>query len=109
MRFLGLSGPHLVLAAGNRTGESYLFSRAFKEVVEANSSIRLDVCATDGSDDNIRALEGTPLVNPASCTSGRSISNLRVNLIAAQANRLYYSLIPQRTGPEDLNLCGRGC
>ncbi len=96
LRFFGLSGSYLVLAAGNKTGESYLFSRAFKDVVEANSSIRLDVCATDGTDDNIRALERKSLVNPASCTSGRSIANLKVNLITAQADRLYYSLIPQR-------------
>ena len=41
LRFLGR--PQVVLAAGNKTGESYLFSRAFKEVVEANSSIRLDM------------------------------------------------------------------
>lgn len=101
-RFLGFGAPYLVLAAGNRTGESYLFSRAFKEVVEANSSIRLDVCATDGTDDNIRALERQPLVNPASCISGRPISELKVDLITAQADRLYYSLIPQRAGPDEL-------
>ena len=105
LSILGLGGPYLVIAAGNQTGESYLFSRALKEVVEANSSIRLDVCATDGTDDNIRALERQPLVDAASCTSGRSISELKVNLITAQADRLYYSLIPQRVDnntPADL-------
>ncbi|MEL7507356.1 MAG: TAXI family TRAP transporter solute-binding subunit [Cyanobacteria bacterium J06554_1] len=94
-QFLGFGGPQLVLAAGNKTGESYLFSRALKVVVEANSSIRLDVCATDGTDDNIRALERSPLVQPATCTSGHSASNIKADVITAQADRLYYSLIPQ--------------
>ena len=92
--YSGFGGPELVLAAGNRTGESYLFSRAFKTVVEANSPIRIHVCATDGTDDNIRALEGTQLLPVASCTSGRSASEFKADLITAQADRLYYSLIP---------------
>lgn len=100
-RFLGLGTPHLVLAAGNKTGESYLFSRAFKQVVEANSSIRLDVCATDGTDDNIRALEKNTLVNIVECTSGASTVDLKADLITAQADRLYYSLIPQQAGSTD--------
>ncbi|MEM9977752.1 MAG: TAXI family TRAP transporter solute-binding subunit [Cyanobacteria bacterium P01_D01_bin.2] len=100
-RVFGFSGPELVLAAGNRTGESYLFSRAFKTVVEANSSIRLRVCATDGTDDNIRALQGTQLLPVASCTSGRSGPGLKADLITAQADRLYYSLIPTQDGTQD--------
>lgn len=87
-----LIGRRLVVAAGNETGGSYRFSRAFKAVVEANSSLRVDVCATDGTDDNIRALERTPLVEPALCTSGGSTQRLRADLITAQADRLYDSL-----------------
>lgn len=106
-RIFGLGGPQLVLAAGNKTGESYLFSRAFKEVVEANSSIRLDVCATDGTDDNIRALENRraaqkeSLRNSANCTSGRTAQALAADLITAQADRLYYSLIPRQSSSAD--------
>lgn len=90
-----------MLAAGNKTGESYLFSRAFKQVVEANSSIRLDVCATDGTDDNIRALEEKALVNAVECTSGATTVDIKADLITAQADRLYYSLIPQPAGNSD--------
>ena len=86
-------GGRLVLAAGNETGESYIFSKAFAKVVEAHSSIRIDVCATDGADDNIRALENRPLVDKAACFPAQPTKQLEADLITAQADRLYYSLI----------------
>lgn len=89
-----LIGRRLVLAAGNETGSSYRFGRALKKVVEANSAIRIDVCATDGTDDNIRALEKQPLLKDAICISdsGQPTSSLKADLITAQADRLYLSL-----------------
>ena len=100
-------GPALVLAAGNETGESYRLSLALKEVVENNSTIRIHVCATDGTGDNIRALELTPLQNKAVCIKDRrpnkeSISyevaageKLKAHLITAQNDSLYQKLIAQ--------------
>lgn len=90
----------LVLAAGNETGSSYRFGRALKQVVEANSAIRIDVCATDGTDDNIRALERKSLLEEAVCLSRPSQprQRLKADLITAQADRLYQALISQDEG-----------
>lgn len=63
---LGISGL-LLLVSGALVWR--ITERGF--VVEANSSLRIDVCATDGSDDNIRALKGNTLGDKATCTSGK--------------------------------------
>lgn len=99
-----LWGQQLVLAAGNTRGASYIFSRALKEVVEANSPIRIDVCATDGTDDNIRALEAVDLIDEATCTSETSAQSVKADLITAQADRLYQSLASQESDPNSDNL-----
>ncbi|MBG1265562.1 TAXI family TRAP transporter solute-binding subunit [Nostoc sp. WHI] len=52
-----LTAPQLTLAAGNKTGESYIISEAIKEVVERRSNIKIIVEATDGTTRNLEMLE----------------------------------------------------
>ena len=97
-------GGQLVIAVGNSTGSSYIFSKAFAAVVENHSSIRLIVCETDGADDNIRALENEPLVDRAACEDEPPTHKQKADLIAAQADRLYYSLTSQGNGQSTAKL-----
>ncbi|MBR8834532.1 MAG: ABC transporter substrate-binding protein [Stigonema ocellatum SAG 48.90 = DSM 106950] len=50
----------LVLVAGKENGESYILSQALAKVVEkhSNGRITIEVVKTDGTDENLEALEG---------------------------------------------------
>jgi hypothetical protein len=48
----------LTLVAGDKTGESYILGQAIKQVVEANSNIKIEVKETGGTSSNLRLLEG---------------------------------------------------
>jgi uncharacterized protein len=52
--------PHLTLAAGDVTGESYIISKAIKQVVESKTNINIEVKTTGGTTSNLQLLhEGT--------------------------------------------------
>ncbi|MTJ50743.1 TAXI family TRAP transporter solute-binding subunit [Dolichospermum sp. UHCC 0259] len=51
-----LTPPHLTLAAGDKTGESYIISEAIKKVIERRTNIKLQVEETRGSTQNIEML-----------------------------------------------------
>jgi len=51
-----LTPPHLTIAAGDETGESYIISQAIKKVIEQKSNIQLQVKATKGTTQNIEML-----------------------------------------------------
>ena len=52
-----LTAPHLILAAGDSEGESYIISEAIQKVVERRSNIKITVIATGGTADNLKKLE----------------------------------------------------
>ena len=51
-----LTQPHLTLAAGDKTGESYIISEAIKKVIERRTNIKLQVEETRGTTQNIEML-----------------------------------------------------
>jgi hypothetical protein len=51
-----LTPPHLTLAAGDKTGESYMISEAIKKVIERRTNIKLQVEETRGTTQNIEML-----------------------------------------------------
>jgi len=51
----------LTIAAGKRDGEVYKISQAIAKVVGDKTNIKINVCETDGTDDNLRAIKGNPL------------------------------------------------
>ena len=51
-----LTPPHLTLAAGDKTGESYIISEAIKKVIERRTNIKLQVEETRGTTQNIEML-----------------------------------------------------
>ncbi|MBW4606797.1 MAG: TAXI family TRAP transporter solute-binding subunit [Hassallia sp. WJT32-NPBG1] len=52
-----LTAPHLILAAGDSEGESYIISEAIQKVVERRSNIKITVIATGGTADSLKKLE----------------------------------------------------
>ncbi len=52
-----LQVPQLTIAAGDKTGESYIISTAIKEVVERRSNIKIKIKETEGSPKNIELLQ----------------------------------------------------
>lgn len=52
-----LTAPHLILAAGDEKGESYIISEAIEKVVERNSSIKIEVISTGGTTESLKKLE----------------------------------------------------
>ncbi len=52
-----LSAPHLILAAGDENGESYIISQAIKQVVERKTNINIEVKSTGGTTDNLLSLD----------------------------------------------------
>ncbi|MBD2775916.1 TAXI family TRAP transporter solute-binding subunit [Iningainema tapete] len=52
-----VTGPELILAAGDKEGESYIISEAIKKVVEQKSNIKIKVEPTGGTAENIQKLE----------------------------------------------------
>ena len=80
------------IAAGEKTGESYVISQAIAKVVADKTNIDIDVCETDGTDDNLRAIEGKELSGAKlKCQSGDSTVS-KVDLATAQADRLSSSM-----------------
>ncbi|MGF1537498.1 MAG: TAXI family TRAP transporter solute-binding subunit [Elainellaceae cyanobacterium] len=65
----------LELVAGKKTGESYILSRAIAQVLADETNLRVDVCETDGTDDNIASLLGEAPTEPAKCLA---IEDLRI-------------------------------
>ena len=51
-----LTPPQLTIAAGDKTGESYIISAAIKKVIERRSNIQLQVKETTGTTQNIEML-----------------------------------------------------
>lgn len=51
-----LTPPHLTLAAGDKTGESYMISEAIKKVIESRTNIQIQVEETRGTTQNIEML-----------------------------------------------------
>jgi uncharacterized protein len=51
-----LTPPQLTIAAGDKTGESYLISEAIKKVIERRTNIKLQVEETKGTTQNIEML-----------------------------------------------------
>ena len=51
-----LTPPHLTLAAGDKTGESYMISEAIKKVIERRTNIQIQVEETRGTTQNIEML-----------------------------------------------------
>ncbi len=51
-----LTPPHLTLAAGDKTGESYIISEAIKKVIERRTNIQIQVKETRGTTQNIEML-----------------------------------------------------
>jgi TRAP transporter TAXI family solute receptor len=51
-----LTPPHLTLAAGDKTGESYIISEAIKKVIERRTNIQIQVEETRGTTQNIEML-----------------------------------------------------
>lgn len=51
-----LTPPHLTLAAGDKTGESYIISEAIKKVIERRTNIQIKVEETRGTTQNIEML-----------------------------------------------------
>ncbi len=78
----------LKIAAGKKDGESYIISEAIAKVVaDKTGNIQIDVCETDGTDDNLRAIEGKELEGKRKeCEPGQ------VDLATAQADRLSSSM-----------------
>lgn len=81
---------NITLAAGKETGESYIISEALAKVVaRKHSNIKIDVCETDGTGDNIKSLEDKALEGGAKCLSGRELTQeekLKADLGTAQAD-----------------------
>jgi uncharacterized protein len=79
----------LTLAAGRDTGESYILSDAIARILKKNSNVKIEVCSTDGTDDNIKSLAGKPLTQKAICQSNPNspTQNLKADLATAQADR----------------------
>ncbi|MGF1515580.1 MAG: TAXI family TRAP transporter solute-binding subunit [Elainellaceae cyanobacterium] len=75
------------LAAGKDTGESYILSSALAQVLRNETNLRIDVCETGGTDDNIRSLSREPLVRSAVCQAGQSTDALEAEIGTAQADR----------------------
>lgn len=78
----------MTLAAGKRTGASYIISDALARVAKKHTNITIDVCKTDGTEDNIRSLKGDSLKTPANCSSkpNQLIKDLKAHLVTAQAD-----------------------
>ncbi len=76
----------IILTAGKKTGESYILSKALARVAQKHTNIRIDVCETDGTGDNIKSLKGESLITKAECLSGESTKNLKAHLGTAQAD-----------------------
>ncbi len=76
----------IILTAGKKTGESYILSSAIARVARQNSNIKIDVCETDGTGDNIKSLRGEMLTTKATCLSGASTQYLKAHLATAQAD-----------------------
>lgn len=51
-----LTPPHLTLAAGDKTGESYIIGEAIKKVIERRTNIQIQVEETRGTTENIEML-----------------------------------------------------
>jgi len=54
--FIQSQKQHLIIAAGNKSGESYIISQAIAKVVDEKSNIAIEVCTTDGTEENIKLL-----------------------------------------------------
>lgn len=83
----------LILVAGRTSGESYILSDALARVVEDQTNIRIDVCATGGTEDNLHfleGLEGEPVGGTGDqCRSGKLTRTLGIaQLATAQADRV---------------------
>lgn len=80
----------LILVAGRESGESYILSDALARVVEEQTNIRINVCATGGTEDNLRLLEGVSAGRPDDkCRSGAATQTLdTAHLATAQADRV---------------------
>ncbi|KST62937.1 TAXI family TRAP transporter solute-binding subunit [Mastigocoleus testarum] len=76
----------IILTAGKKTGESYILSSAIARVARQNSNIKIDVCETDGTGDNIKSLRGERLTTKSTCLSGVSTKYLKAHLGTAQAD-----------------------
>lgn len=70
-----LKPRQLTLVAGDKTGESYILGQAIKQVVEANSNIKIEVKETGGSSANLRLLEGKDC-EPAEKLEGKCEADL---------------------------------
>ncbi len=51
-----LTPPQLTIAAGDKTGESYIISEAIKKVIERKTNIKLEVTETRGTTQNLEML-----------------------------------------------------
>lgn len=81
----------ITLAAGEKTGGSYIIGEALARVAQRHTNIRIDVCKTDGTEDNINSLEGDPLIAEAECLLKGKINKeekLEAHLITAQEDIL---------------------
>lgn len=79
----------ITLAAGRKGGASYILSEALARVARNNTNIKIDVCETDGTEDNIRSLKDEELKSKANCLSGKKkeIGDiLKADLGTAQAD-----------------------
>ena len=81
----------LKIAAGKDDGDSHIISHAIAKVVEDKTwNIEIDVCQTDGTDDNLKAIEGKELEGTITCESGEKPD--KIDLATAQGDRLALSM-----------------
>lgn len=115
--FENLLPKKLRIAAGKKTGESYIISQAIASVVADKTNIKIDVCETDGTDDNLKAIEGKELkgtrkecqkgkVDLATAQADRVLSNMPVRSIATLYEDHFQLLVKQSENfnPEEFEL-----
>ncbi|MCM0594406.1 MAG: TAXI family TRAP transporter solute-binding subunit [Gloeotrichia echinulata DEX184] len=78
----------LKIGAGKKDGEGYIISEAIAKVVRDKTNIKIDVCETDGTDDNLKALGGSKLEGKINCKNDKSPNLQTVELATAQAGRV---------------------
>ncbi len=56
LTFVQSQQQHLIIAVGKKSGESYIISQALSHVIKSKSNIDIEVCTTDGTEENIKLL-----------------------------------------------------
>lgn len=77
----------ITLAAGEKTGASYIIGEALARVAKEHTNIRINVCKTDSTEDNTKSLKDDSSIAKAECSVKGEINKtekIEAQLVTAQ-------------------------